>query len=315
MLRSDTGEIFGGGETGSTTLYTRVQVYQPQENRDIVYDVGSNYCFGEWRSAEGRLPCPGSPESREGSVLFVESPRLESRSSGGYILWTRPNRAADGWIQGRTESILIHTNDHFFSEIGCLSGNPDCDVIFELGYSTANGAAERLGRWRETYDGSSGNVDVDLSFLAGRRISLLLTVYNRGRPADADAFWLQPQVRPAAAEPESLVWTREGVPFSNSCQELRVFRTGTTSAVAVASDCEDGSIELGRVSLSTNQLAQLRRWEQRLADFDGEMYAATGGRPIISWIYFRGYGTGVATEPEMRSLANFAEQLFNEIDR
>lgn len=315
MLRSDAGEIFGGGENGRTPLFARLQVIQPQVSRDLIYDVGANYCFGEWRSAAGRLRCPGNPGDRDGSVVYTESARLESRPGEAYILRTHPNRAADGWIQGKTEPILIYTRDHFITEIGCLSGSPECDVIFELSYVTTAGESGRLGRWRETYDGASTYIDVDLSFLAGRNVSLVMTVYNQGRPGDADAYWLEPQVRPAQARPDTLIWTREGTPFAASCQELRIFHTGTASAVAVASNCEAGTFELGRTTLSADQLSQLRQWERRLADFEGEMYTAAGGRPIISWILFRGIGSGVATEPEMQALASFAEQLYQAITR
>jgi hypothetical protein len=316
MLRSDTGELFGSGADGSVPLFARIQVPQPVNTPATGFDIAVNYCSGEWTSGAGILFCPGIFGNESGSVVLVQSPSLEDRRASGYGLWTRPNLAADGWISGQTQSLGIRSGDRFVAEIGCLANSPGCDVNFQLDYRTANGATGRLGRWRETADGITTAVDVDLSPLAGRSVSLILSVFNRGRARDANAFWLLPRVESGGtARTNTLTWTREGLPAEDSCDELHVYYTGPNSAVAVAYDCRIGLQELGRMTLNTDQVQQLRAWVSRLDNFEGEMYSASAGNPVISWVVFRGSGRSVASDGDIHALENFAAQIFFQITR
>jgi hypothetical protein len=317
MLRSDTGELFGSGADGSVPLFARIQVPMPASIPAAYYDVAVNYCLGEWTSPAGILFCPGLSEDQEGSVILIQAPELENDRASGYGLWTRPSLDADGWISGRTELLSIRSGDHFLAELGCLADSPGCDVIFQLDFRAANGDTGQLGRWRETFDGSTTVINVDLSSLARRNISLILSVFNRGRVRNANAFWLLPRVEQQSQTPRvnTLTWTREGRPNETSCQELHVYHTAANSAVAVAYDCRNQLRELGRAALNANQMEQLRTWETRLDNFEGEVYSAAGGRPVSSWIVFRGMGNGVANDSHIRALDNFAAQIFNLIVR
>jgi hypothetical protein len=317
MLRSDTGDLFGSGADGSVPLFVRIQVPQPVSRPASSYDIAVNYCLGEWTSGAGILFCPGMSGDASGSVILVQAPTLESRRTSGYGLWTRPNQEPDGWISGRTQLLGIRNGDRFVSEVGCLADSPGCDVIFQLDYRAANGATGRLGRWRETYDGFTTPVDVDLSSLSGRNVSLILSVFNRGRARDADAVWLLPRVEQGGAAPRAntLTWTREGRPNQDSCHELQIFHTAANSAVAVAYDCDFGRLELGRVTLNSQQMEQLRTWEARLDDFEGEIYSAAGGNPVQAWVSFRGSGRGIANNAQIRAVESFAAQIFAQITR
>jgi hypothetical protein len=125
---------------------------------------------------------------------------------------------------------------------------------------------------------------------------------------------LQPRIQPGAIpRTNTLIWTREGSQSISSCEELQIAHTSANSALAVAYDCTRTPFELGRALLNTTQLDQLLAWEERLDNFEGEMYSASGGDPITTWLYFRGFGEVVAGEPEIQALSNFAAQIFNQI--
>jgi hypothetical protein len=210
--------------------------------------------------------------------------------------------------------LSIRNGDHFLAEIGCLANSPECDVNFQLDYRTAGGATGRLARWRETSDGVITAIDVDLSSLAGRNVSLILSVFNRGRGRDANAFWLLPRVEQGAApRSNTLTWTRDGLPDEDSCDELHVYHTSTNTVMAVAYDCSAGLVELGRMTLSAAQVEQLRAWEARLDNAEGEVYSASGGNAVTSWVVFRGLGRAVGSDGDIHALESFAAQIFFQI--
>lgn len=313
MLRSDAGQLFGAGRDASVPLLARIQTYSAAIGRDFVLDIASNYCAATWSSAAGSLPCPGLPEDNNGFVLLVQNPALESGRVNDYGLWTKPNRDSNGWISGRTPPFTVLSDDHFLTEVGCLRDSQGCEVLFQLDYQTTDGVSGRLGRWRESYDGQTSFIDVDLSPLSGRTLSLILSVYNRGQARSANAFWLRPRIQQGLA-PNAyvLVWMRENIPSEGTCDELRIFYSSSSRAVAVAYDCSSQR-ELGRANLNRDQLAQLQAWENRLDDFEGEVYAVNNSHAVISWVIFDGLGSVMASEKDIQSIAYFAAQIFQQI--
>lgn len=316
MFRTATGEMFGVGPSASDPLVARIRTYQTTFNSDFVYDLTANYCSGTWRSGAGVLTCPGSPQDPNGSVLMLESPAMEARRTNEYGLWVRPNQQNNGWISGRMPAYVVQNGDYFLAEIGCLQGSPDCDVIFELDYQIVNGATGQLGRWREIYDGVTTLIDVDLSDLSGRSIYLMLTVYNNDGGSDANAIWLMPRVQQAyQLSTTALTWTRNAYTSRSSCEEIRVSYTSSTTAVAQAFDCRQGSRTLGQIGLTIDQVNQLSTWIERLENTEGEIYSATADRPVTSHVFLRGLGQRVASTEELRAMESFAAQLFNLIVR
>lgn len=316
MLRNANGQMFGVGLSGFDPLTVRIRTFQATSGGEDIFDLTTVYCAANWRSGAGQLTCPGSPQDPNGSVVLLESPFVEVRRTGEFGLWVRPNQAGEGWITGVMPTYTVQSGDYFLAEIGCLQDSPGCDVIFELDYQTVGGASGRLGRWRETLDGVTTLIDVDLSELVGRSISLVLTVYNNGPAGDANAVWLQPRVQRLFLESAiALTWTREGYFSRSSCDELRIAFTSANTAVAQAFDCRQGSRLLGQILLTGSQFSQLSSWVQRLEDSEGEIYSATQERPVVSRVFLRGRGLGVATTEELRAIDSFAAQIFSLIVR
>jgi hypothetical protein len=201
MLR-DTDGRFGIGADGETPFWVKIRVKEVTSGQ--VYNFADNYCSADWESDAGSLPCPGATDDKDGFVVFLSNPNLESRHENEATIWTNPEMTTDGWIRGTYPGIKIKSGDTFVADIGCLANHPKCDVIFQLGYLTTGtepdtdtGTStniEKLGEWREVYDGKITRVDVDLSDLDGKKVQFVLTVLANGSSKDDAAFWLMPQI-------------------------------------------------------------------------------------------------------------------------
>lgn len=314
MLRSSQGEVFGYGALKNQPLLVSIRTYRPAVVQDYTYDLTTYACAGTWRSSRGPLACPGVQDDRNGFVIPIDNPELESLALSGYGLWMHPSRDQNGWVSGELPPYTVQAGDHFIANLGCLADRAGCDVTFQLDYRLPDGSRGMLGRWREIYDGVLTPVDIDLSLLGGRVVTFILTANDNGAPRQADAVWLLPHIqRGQPTDTYALVWTREGYPLVSDCNTLRIRFTGPLTAVAQAFDCAAGNAEIGRRNLSTDQVTTLWNWMQRLAIFEGEIYTVTGNHPVTSWIDFRGIGTGVAGESEIRALNSFAAQVWVQV--
>lgn len=314
MLRNASGQMFGVGPNGSDPLTARIRTFQPSFNADFSFDMTAYYCYASWRSGAGALACPGLAQDANGSVILLEAPTMENLQTGQFGVWVRPNQANNGWISGVMPAYMVQSGDYFMAEVGCLQGNSNCDVIFELNYQIVNGGSGQLGRWRETYDGVTTPINIDLSDLVGRSINLVLNVYNNGLPADANAIWLLPRVQQYYQRSSpALTWTRSGYYSRNSCEEVKVSFTGPNTAIAQAFDCGQGTWDLGQISLSAAQVSQLSYWIQRLENTEGEFYSATQDRPVTTYIFLNGLGQRTASNDDLRNLESFALELYNQI--
>jgi hypothetical protein len=97
-------------------------------------------------------------------------------------------------IYGQFPPIAIQSGDHFRSDVGCLYGADDCNVMFHLQYSVDGGAIQNLGSWTEVYDKSTTNIDIDLASLVGKDVTFYLVTEANGSASGDDAFWLNPQI-------------------------------------------------------------------------------------------------------------------------
>ncbi|MBN1148968.1 MAG: hypothetical protein JXA78_17045 [Anaerolineales bacterium] len=312
LLQNASGELFG--VDGEAPLQVQINVIQSGSALGYKYDFAANYCTAEWSSQAAALNCPGSAPSPDGSVVLVNSPDLEGRRSSGYGLWTRPNERADGFVRGYYPYLLVDLNDHFLAEIGCFASSPGCNLIFQLDYLAADGASGNLGRWRESYDGSTTPLDVDLSGLARQRVRLVLTALNNGDPASAGAIWLLPRIQNVGSQYSlALTWSREGFPNPSSCNQLDIYLIGDLSGEARAFSCSQGKRELGRISLPAEDVSRLLAWRRQLENFDSQIYRASAEQPVVSWLYFYGLGSSTAQDSNIQAMHNYATRLFEQI--
>ena len=315
LLRSPTGELFGTGLAAQDPLWVQIQVAQPPVQGKGTYDFSLSFCDAVWRSDTAALGCPGFIDDPNGSVVLLNQPYLESRLENEPALWTRPNVAPRGRISGQYPSTLIRTGDRFRAEVGCLRNSSGCDVLLSLDYRTAGGTVYNLGSWRETYDGRTTLIDIDLTPLAGQSVQFLLGAQNLGDPLAANAFWFAPHIENAAPQTDLvLVWNQQGGP-RNICEELRIFRTGSTSSYAQARSCKGAGQDLGSGALTDDEQQQLLDWIVQLAPFDAELFNAETGEPLTSYMTFDGIGDEEALSPHITAMQDFAQRVYRRLTR
>ncbi len=313
FLRSPDGETFGVGPNASTPFQVIIRTTQSGVYTANTNDLSLSMCAAEWISGAGRLGCPGMAGDPKGSITLLEQPALESRRDSGTALLTRPDLAVNGWIRGQFPAYYVRNYDHFFTEIGCLSGSPNCQLNFRVDYQAADGSKGNLGKWRETFDGRTTLVDLDLSGLAGKTIQIILQVENVGNANNANAFWLQPRIQNQALNNiQVLSWTREGLP-GFPCAELKVYLNPLGQGEAQAFSCGPAHNELGRTSLSGQEIKQLFDWTQRFKFFNAEISRASTNTPVVTRISFKGSGIFDAADPDLQAINTFAAALFNRI--
>lgn len=314
-LRNPAGQVMPLTRSASGWLEARIQAVLPQQWPGASFDLAANLCGALWQSAAGALGCPGLPQEAAGSASLLDSPSLEGRRLSTYGLLTRPNQQTDGWVRGIFPAYSVREGDHFLAEIGCLAGSSGCEVLFELDYRLLSGSYGYLGKWRESLDGQTSAIDIDLSPLAGRSIQLVFTVTNRGAAAAANAVWLAPRIQNLApASQVVFTWRRESSPAA-PCLELRVFVSDDLSAEAVVYGCNPGTGVLRSAALTDQELAQLAQWVKRLKSFEAEIYQASPGQPVLIWLALRGLGGLEAGEAEIQALSAWAESIASRLLR
>ena len=185
---------FGIGINAEKPLSVEVTVKPP--NNNYAYDFAINMCIASWSTDVQSLPCPGNSNSEIGSITLVNKPKLETgKQENEPAIWTRPEPVKNGWIKGIYPPYKVKNNDHFQADVGCLEGYSGCKVTFILDYQVPGNKVQHLGGWYEVYDGHLTRINVDLSFLVGKSVHIILKVTNDGKPAQGNAFWLVPSIR------------------------------------------------------------------------------------------------------------------------
>jgi hypothetical protein len=181
------------GNLGVSSDYSFTTQAPPEPQN--VYSFAEQYCTAEWSSGAGVLPCPGTA-GESGYVLRPENPVLENGATETRpTLLTVPQQIADGLIRGTFPEFNVQSGDHFKATIGCLSGAPSCNVMFQLNYKIGDGSIQNLASWTEEANNSQiQTVDIDLTLLAGKSVKFILTVLANGQPTDDQALWILPRI-------------------------------------------------------------------------------------------------------------------------
>jgi hypothetical protein len=195
MLSNTTGQLFGIGAKADRPFWVDIKVGSAPS--PYALDFVEQMCAAKWSSTlSNNLPCPGNSSSKEGSIIRLNEPWLETgKLENEPALWTRPARLNDGYIAGLYPAYKVQMGDRFTADIGCLFDSPGCDVTFYLSYVISGQNPQDIAWWREVQDGTITRVNLDLSFLAGQSVQFILRVVNNGVAANANAFWLVPSIR------------------------------------------------------------------------------------------------------------------------
>lgn len=160
----------------------------------MVFDFAQEACAARWMSGAGKLPCPATDGDARGFALRIDAPKLENGSTDSAPgLLVAPQNKYNGYIQGFFPEYTVQRGDHFQASVGCAYGS-SCYVTYRLDYQINNGAIKILWSWKEKNEGRIYQLDKDLSSLAGKKVSFILTLLATGSAANDRALWGQPRI-------------------------------------------------------------------------------------------------------------------------
>ena len=194
QLRTSNGVLFGLGADSKQNFWAAIESI---DSKGVVYNFADSVCSAKWtNSLRNTLKCPGNEKDVDsGYVVSKAEPIRENGVKENEIgLISRPNRTSDGYIQGVYPAIDIKDGDRFQAALMCEGGATDCSVKFEIYYAYDGQKATSLGTWKETFDGNWTSIDADLSFLAGKKVTFNLVVWNDGSITNNRALWLNPRI-------------------------------------------------------------------------------------------------------------------------
>ncbi len=195
QLRSSNAVYFGLGPDSKQNFWADIESI---DSKGVIYNFADSACSAKWtNSLRNTLKCPGKEKDVESGYVIVKGePIRENGVKENEIgLITRPDPATKGYIQGVYPAIDIKDGDRFKAALMCEGGATDCSVKFEIYYQYEGQKATSLGTWTETFDGNWTTLDVDLSFLAGKKVTFNLVVWNSGSIINNRALWLNPRIQ------------------------------------------------------------------------------------------------------------------------
>ena len=195
QLRSSNGVLFGLGADSKQNFWADIESI---DSKGVIYNFADKACSAKWTNGlRNSLKCPGNEKDVDpGYIVTKAEPLRENGVKENEIgLITRPNRASDGYVQGVYPAIDIKDGDRFQAALMCEGGATDCSVKFEIYYAYDGLKSTSLGTWKETFDGNWTTIDADLSFLAGRKVTFNLVVWNDGSITNNRALWLNPRIQ------------------------------------------------------------------------------------------------------------------------
>ena len=147
------------------------------------------------------LPCNGKKGNPVGFVIRLENFNMESGPIAGLPgLWTNPPILTGGVIQGIFPALLIQSGDIFTAQVGCLEGNPNCNVTFDLRYQVilppSTVISENTITRAELYEGSLSSYNIDLGALglAGQYVSFIFRVTGNNDLRQNASVWVAPRI-------------------------------------------------------------------------------------------------------------------------
>jgi hypothetical protein len=189
-LRDQNGVLFGIGGTANGPFWVKIKVESPTT---VVYEMVPDASRATWSNSSTTITFGDTSNPANGLAYTSANPQIETgavEDESGIIM--KPDAA--GNVKGVFPAYTVQSGDHFLSVIGCQYGHTSCNAKMQLSYSIGGGAATILASWDEANEGKVNKVDVDLSSLAGKSVSFILTVQANGDATDDYVVWLRPRI-------------------------------------------------------------------------------------------------------------------------
>lgn len=250
MFKNANGALFGIGSQANKPWWVDIRVsgspvtpggptFTPTPTQSsaagTAYDFAARACEGTWTSGAGTLQCPGTNGDAKGFVLISSTSKLES----GVIdprpgLLTFPQGVQDGYIKGSFPPFRVQSGDRFRSVISCEGGATSCYVTFRVEYQTGSDPIKILDprRLAEKHEGQFNTIDVDLSWLAGKDVKFILTVFATGPAIGDRALWVGPQIYRATGSVATSTPTATGTAATSTATATPTNTTVAPSATS-----------------------------------------------------------------------------------
>ena len=198
QIRNDKGQIFGTSVNANRPFSVVINV-EASRTSETVYNFARDVCSAQWFSGAGNIRCPSVSTNANGFIMRLPTTRREDGSAVFQRSFlTAPQDVFNGYISGVYPSFKVQRGDHLQAAIQCEYKVTACKVMFRLDYELADGTVHDFWEANEQYDGTSSNVDIDLSSLAGHEVNFVLTVLSVGQASGDRAIWVEPRIiRPA----------------------------------------------------------------------------------------------------------------------
>lgn len=193
IFRTPLGQLFGTGPYGVDPLEVNLTV---SSGRPIyLLDGIAQACQAKWSTGQGMTTCGWSIYQAGGVWTYTGAILEGGEVADQPVLAAAPYPGAGGRIYGRYPPVYIMEGDLFDAWIGCLDGFPACDLTFSLQAVTNGKAPKTLAVWHQTADGVYRHVQVDLSSLASKYVTFILSVQsNTSASTPPVGFWMKPVV-------------------------------------------------------------------------------------------------------------------------
>ena len=229
-----------GGPTNTPTATVTPGGPTVTPGANVGFDFVAQACSATWVSAAGTLPCPGTDGDAKGFVLKLNNGKLESGTIDQRpTLLTFPQNTSTGYIRATFPAFRIQSGDRFRARISCEGGATSCYAEYRFEYQIGNEPVRSFRiPFRERHEGGFFDVDVDLSFLAGRDVKFILSVnaYNGSATGDR-ALWVAPHIyRPSGVTvvPATTAATTATATATTAPSTATATATSTTGATATA---------------------------------------------------------------------------------
>ena len=159
------------------------------------FDFGYRAAEAVWSSSTGILTYPGVDGNTRGYAYQSNQTTFEDGTfdSIGPNLVVGPQNVTNGTIQGLYPAYTVRAGDRFRTSVGCAYGAA-CTVIFRLDYRINNGPITTFWAWAEKNEGQVYFLDKDLSTLAGKNVTFILTLLANGSATGDKAIWGHPRI-------------------------------------------------------------------------------------------------------------------------
>ena len=213
----------------------------PTRVEAVAFDFVASAYSADWHNADGPVVWDG--ESAPAGMVAYVNDRLEDGRAYPGALFTHPAWISGGFIHGAFRSVTVPSAERYprlLARFGFREGAVRSDGATFWFSTLSGGAWVLLGRANKGYDGTIGEMSIDLSAFAGQTMDVFMNV-DAGPSPDWDwATWTEARIlarSDAPSAPENggatmgevrAVYTDAEMPFAmdSSLATLRASSTG-----------------------------------------------------------------------------------------